>query len=105
MLAKRTLLGMGLMGILLCPGIAREERADKAAVLWTAPRDVSMRDLFYGQGGPAHAPVGPFTFVKEDPDGNSPKFVVEDSKGVKWKVKLGPEAQPETVVTRFVWAV
>jgi hypothetical protein len=37
-------------------------------------------------------------------DGNSPKFVVEDADGAKWKVKVGPEARPETVVTRFVWA-
>jgi hypothetical protein len=30
--------------------------------------------------------------------------VVKDDAGVKWKIKLGPEAKPETVATRLVWA-
>jgi hypothetical protein len=30
---------------------------------------------------------------------------VEDDSGVKWKVKLGSEARPETVASRLVWAV
>jgi hypothetical protein len=30
--------------------------------------------------------------------------VVEDRKGVSWKVKLGDEAQPETAATRLLWA-
>jgi hypothetical protein len=51
------------------------------------------------------APVAPFTFVKEDKSGESPKFVVHDARGEEWTVKLGPEAQAETVSTRLVWAV
>jgi len=51
---------------------------------------------------PAH---GPLTFVKEDDAGTSPKFEVKDADGTKWKAKLGPEAQPETVATRLMWAV
>lgn len=51
------------------------------------------------------APVNPFTFVEEDKSGESPKFVVNDARGVEWTVKLGPEAQSETVSTRLVWAV
>jgi hypothetical protein len=42
--------------------------------------------------------------VKEDDKGSSPKYVVRDRDGVKWKVKLGPEAQPETAAARLVWA-
>jgi hypothetical protein len=42
--------------------------------------------------------------VAEELDGSSPKFVVRDTNGQKWKVKLGLEARPETVCTRLVWA-
>ncbi len=75
------------------------------AVLWTDPVDVRERNLFYGPGGKEGQPVGPFTFVKEDSGGTNPKFDVRDSAGTKWKVKLGAEAQPETVATRLLWAV
>jgi hypothetical protein len=74
------------------------------ALFWSDPTDSAARDLFYGPGGKAHEPHGPFTFQKEDLNGSNPKFVVRDADGVKWKVKLGPEARPETAVTRLVWA-
>jgi len=74
-------------------------------VLWRDPGDVSTRDLRYGPGSPDLAPLGPFTFVEEEKKGESPKFNVSDSKGVLWSVKLGEEAQAETVSTRLVWAV
>lgn len=76
-----------------------------AAVLWRDPGDIAARDLLYGPGGRRHQPRGPYTFVKEDLDGSNPKFTVRDSGGVKWKVKLGAEARPETAATRLVWAV
>ena len=72
---------------------------------WSQPEDIGSRDLFYGPGGPGHQPQGPYTFVKEDLDGSNPKFVVRDRAGVKWKVKLGVEARPETAATRLLWAV
>jgi hypothetical protein len=50
-------------------------------------------------------PVAPFIFIEEDKSGESPKFEVKDARGIEWKVKLGPEAQSETVATRLVWAV
>jgi hypothetical protein len=106
MIVRRTFLSAALMGILLCPGFASDEASEKPAVLWTAPSQIGTRDLFYGQGGQGHAPTAtPFVFVEEDRDGHSPKFVVKDRDGVLWKVKVGAEAQPEVVVTRFVWAV
>jgi len=74
-------------------------------LLWVEPADLQSRDLFYGSGGKEHEPTGPFAFLKEDPDGTNPKFDVRDSQGTKWKVKLGEEAGPETVATRFVWAI
>lgn len=72
---------------------------------WRDPVDISARDLFYGQGGREHQPRGTFRFVKEDREGSNPKFVIEDQDGVKWKVKLGPEARSETAASRLTWAV
>jgi hypothetical protein len=74
-------------------------------MLWQAPGDISSRDLFYGPGAAELAPVAPFIFIEEDKDGESPKFKVIDARRVIWSVKLGPEAQAETVATRLVWAV
>jgi hypothetical protein len=77
----------------------------EAAVLWREPTDLESRDLFYGPGGEAHQPRGPFTFVKEDLAGTNPKFDAKDRDGIRWKIKLGVEARPETVAARLVWAV
>jgi len=75
------------------------------SALWQEPADIRTRDLFYGPGGKASEPQGDFKFIKEDPEGSSPKFDVEDRLGNKWRVKLGNEAQPETAATRLLWAV
>jgi hypothetical protein len=73
--------------------------------IWVEPVDIQSRNLFYGAGGRQHQPrTAEFVFVKEDETGTSPKFFVEDASGQKWKVKLGAEAKPETVASRFVWA-
>lgn len=74
-------------------------------VLWQDPGDIKARNLFYGPGSAELAPVPPFTFVEEDNTGESPKFNVKDARGTEWKVKLGEEAQAETVSTRLVWSV
>jgi hypothetical protein len=82
------------------------ENADGGtAVLWQNPVDISSRNLFYGPGGKEHEPHGTFTFVEEDLDGTNPKIVVRDQDGVKWTVKLGGEARPETAASRLTWAV
>ncbi|HTB13319.1 MAG TPA: hypothetical protein VK752_17175 [Bryobacteraceae bacterium] len=74
--------------------------------LWVDPGDIQSRNLFYGPGGKQHQPNGTtFTFVDEDLDGTNPKYNVKDQDGVKWKIKLGAEAKPETAATRLVWAV
>lgn len=72
--------------------------------LWSSPVNIGHRNLFFGPGGRQDQPLGSFRFVKEDLDGSSPKFYVRDQDGTKWKVKLGPEARPETVATRLIWA-
>jgi hypothetical protein len=74
-------------------------------ILWQEPADIGSRNLRFGPGSPALAPAPPFKFLREDKSGESPKFDVLDSKGTEWSVKLGPEAQAETVATRLVWAV
>ena len=90
------------------PKAARAEAEITGTVrtmLWREPKNIKTLNLFYGPGGPEHAPHSTFTFLKEDRKGSNPKFDVEDENGVKWKVKLGSEAQPETVASRLVWAV
>lgn len=74
-------------------------------MIWREPADIRSRNLFYGPGGKEHAPHTVYTFLKEDRKGSNPKFDVEDENGVRWKVKLGSEARPETVASRLVWAV
>ncbi|MBC8028888.1 MAG: hypothetical protein H7Z16_02160 [Pyrinomonadaceae bacterium] len=81
-----------------------EERAG-TDLIWREPGDIASRDLRYGPGAPQLGPAAPFTFIEEDKDGESPKFKVKDAQGVEWVVKLGTEAQSETVATRLVWGV
>ena len=84
----------------------KKQHGDKsAAVLWRNPGNIRNRDLYYGPGAKELAPVAPFHFLKEVKEGTIPKFDVEDARGVKWRVKLGPEAQAETVSSRLIWAV
>jgi hypothetical protein len=78
---------------------------EPTAVLWRDPGNIRTRDLYYGPGAKELAPVPPFHFVKEVKEGGMPKFEVTDARGAKWRVKLGPEAQAETVSSRLVWAV
>jgi len=82
-----------------------ESARPRAAGLWRDPGDIRSRDLFYGTGGKNHFPGKTLTFLREDSGGSNPKFDVRDENGTKWKVKLGEEAQPETVASRLVWAV
>jgi hypothetical protein len=84
---------------------ATANAAEGPAVIWRPPEDITSRDLFYGPGGKAHEPKGTFTFEKEDMQGSNPKFDVIDQNGVRWKVKMGNEARPETAASRLVWAV
>ena len=86
-------------------GSGKEIASSVNPVLWRSPGDIRSRNLFFGPGGEKHAPHTIFTFVKEDMEGTNPKFDVHDENGVKWKVKMGAEARPETVASRLVWAV
>jgi hypothetical protein len=75
------------------------------ALVWHDPGHIAEEDLFYGQGGKSGQPVAPFQFIEEDRGQSTPKFDARDAAGKKWRVKLGGEARPETVVSRLLWAV
>jgi hypothetical protein len=106
---KKTKVVLLLIGIgLIMPPISLAQARGSVRlrpILWSDPGDIRAKDLYYGPGSVERAPAPPFTFVKEDKDGESPKFDVTDANDVKWSVKLGREAQSETVVTRLVWAM
>src|SRR5262249_61810019 len=82
----------------------REE--DKEATLFPRRHGVDgpQRDLYDGRALDSTTPNPPFRFIKEVKEGGMPKFDVEDANGVKWRVKLGEEAQAETAASRLVWA-
>ncbi|HSY30497.1 MAG TPA: hypothetical protein VLA42_00780 [Verrucomicrobiae bacterium] len=91
----------------------REEKHKKGepipqlrAVIWHPTIDVNQLNLFYGAGGQEDAPSpdAKYKFKKEDMNGTSPKFDVEDDKGIKWRVKLGQEPRAETAATRLLFA-
>jgi hypothetical protein len=75
--------------------------------LWQEPSDITTRDLLTGPGGKALAPdpSTPYTFIKTDTTGYSAGYDVKGPDGTSWSVKLGPEAQPEVVSSRLLWAI
>jgi hypothetical protein len=75
------------------------------AILWREPTDIKSRNLIYGQGGPDHQPMGKLSYIKEKLNGVNPKFDVRDEADIRWGVKMGNEAKPETAATRWIWAV
>jgi hypothetical protein len=75
--------------------------------LWQAPDDLAARNLLDGPWGSTNAPDpnGTYTFVKPKTSGSSPGMTVRDQRGRTWKVKQGPEAQPEVVVSHVLSAI
>jgi hypothetical protein len=75
--------------------------------LWSEPRNLELRDLFHGSGGPSGAPdpSAAYELIARDDSGFSPGYDVRDRQGMRWSVKLGIEAQPEVVVSRVLWAI
>ena len=80
--------------------------AQPAPLLWHEPSDIAGLDLYLGPGGANMKPdLTSVTFIEEETGGYSKKFSVRDGAGKKWIVKIGNEAQPETVATRLISAV
>jgi hypothetical protein len=111
-MSKRITFALGLIAVLAqqtgwtaARVAVMKKPAHRGAVLRIDPGDMRSRNLYYGIGGKEYEPHGVMTFVEEDRSGTSPKFTVRDVDGVKWKVKLGPEVQPEIAATRLIWAV
>jgi hypothetical protein len=113
-LRKSLLLSLMLVTGLASSALAQTTKGSKvpkapkpvgSPVLWRDPGDISTRNLKFGPGSEEMAPQAPFTFVSESKLGASPKFKVKDARGITWSVKMGPEAQAETVATRLVWAM
>lgn len=103
----RSLINAAVLAVVLGQSVARPEAVSArppAAALWLDRGSIESLNLLDGPGGKQQRPVGPFTFVKEDSGGASPKFEVVDAQGVHWKVKLGEETKPETAAARLVWA-
>ena len=73
--------------------------------LWKDPGDVERIDFAHPAGGSKNTPQPPFTFLSERLTGSSPKALVRDSAGVKWRVKGGLEPQAESFTTRLVAAL
>ena len=76
-------------------------------VLWSAPTNISSRNLYLGPGGAAMRPnLSRITFLEEDKGGYSgTKYRIRDGAGREWVAKIGKEAQSETAAVRLLWAV
>ena len=92
-----------LFAICLSPPVLAQQ-AGRTAVIWHDRGDIAALDLVGGPGGKDHGPGHDLRFIAESPGGTSPKFEVEDERGIRWKVKLGEEAKSETAATRLLWA-
>lgn len=86
-------------------GDGRPSRAELAQ-LWVDPEGTT-RNLFNGVGGNARQPTSdaPYQVLAVDTTGYSITYRVKDDRGTEWNVKIGPEAQPEVVSSRIVWAL
>jgi hypothetical protein len=89
--------------LLLAVPLAAQD-ATPAAVIWHDRGDAAALDLTTGPGGKSHEPGIDFTFIEESDGGTSPKFIVDDERGIRWKVKLGEEGRSETAAARLLWA-
>jgi hypothetical protein len=111
---RRIVLSLASLSLILNISVHSESKAKsapttkstgkKVLALWRQPSDIRTRNLFYGAGGQAGQPTAPFHFIEEDRGGSNAKFTVKDARGIRWKVKLGEEARPETAATRLLWA-
>jgi hypothetical protein len=80
--------------------------ASELAQLWVDPQGAE-RNLFDGVGGRRGKPQAErrYEVLERDTGGYSITYRVKDERGDEWNVKIGPEAQPEVVASRIVWAL
>jgi hypothetical protein len=74
--------------------------------LWV-PGNPASHDLYHGIGGQKYVPnpEARYELLAEDRAGFSRGYDVQDEKGQKWDVKIGPESRTEVVASRIFWAV
>ena len=85
--------------------IWRNYTARRSPICGASRKTLAPKTCSTGEAARRTSRTAPFTFESEDLEGTNPKFDVRDADGVKWKIKLGAEARPETAASRFVWAV
>ncbi len=79
--------------------------SDVLSELWIEP-ETAPRNLADGPpGAPPPPPDARFDILSRDTGGFSITYVVRDASGARWHVKIGPEARPEVVSSRIVWAL
>jgi hypothetical protein len=100
-----------LAGFLACaPTVRRLGRAPTPAQIaefWIDPGS-TPRDLYLGPAGARYKRPpsdAPYDVESSDTSGFSITYKVRDAQGTQWNVKIGPEAQPEVVSSRIVWAL
>ena len=93
---------LSVVAVLLMGVPALAQNPNSPAVIWHDRGDPAALDLTSGPGGKDREPGTRLVFIKESSGGTSPKFDVEDERGVIWKVKLGEEARSETAATRLI---
>lgn len=107
---------IGILFSILCllltlPAVAQKSGPKKAKpqgipFLWQDPVDIESRDLFLGPGGESGKPdLTKITFLEKKSGGYSTKYRVRDGSGNEWVVKIGNEAQSDTVASRLLWAI
>ena len=108
----RQLLALFIIGFVIHPVLYGDPLQDKnlsqnaTPVMWQEPADLATRDLYLGAGGEAMKPdLSKITFLKEETGGYSTKYRVRDGAGKEWVVKVGKEAQSDTVAGRLLWAI
>ncbi|HEX8503076.1 MAG TPA: hypothetical protein VF659_21005 [Pyrinomonadaceae bacterium] len=83
----------------------KKEAAPQGTPVFWREQDVASLNLLHGPGGEGMKPdLKQIVWEETLPEGYSVKWRVRDASGKKWVVKVGNEAQPETVATRLVWA-
>ena len=86
-------------------GVLHPATAGAQARIWEDRGPIGQLDLYWGNASPERAPIGPFTFVREDASATNPKAIVRDARGVQWGVKWDDEVRSEVTATRLAWAM
>lgn len=113
--SKTAMTMVAVAAVMVCDGCVRPSvrrtgsappSPSELAQLWIDPQGAA-RNLFDGVGGRRRKPQPErrYEVLERDTGGYSITYRVKDERGDEWSVKIGPEAQPEVVASRIVWAL